>query len=203
MNTSKNTDFTERCSAKWSPPRDGGCMFQFLFERTSDETGAVVDCNEATAMLMRSTGRADLIGRRLEEFATPEQKGGSSIVEAVQRIAERFESRNSKFDWKARRLDGTEVTLEGNATAVERDGATVIVLVSREAGERKEPEGALLESAAGFGSFFERNADAMSLFDPQTLRTVGAAALPPKARRRSAVGNQPALSDRTVPCRYG
>jgi PAS domain S-box-containing protein len=154
-------------------------MFQFLFERTSDaiwlidpETVAVVDCNEATAMLMRSTSRADLVGRRLEEFATPEQKDGSSIVEAVQQIAERFESRNSKLDWKARRFDGTEVTLEGNATVVDRDGATVVVLVSREAGERKEPEGALLESAAGFGSFFERNADAMSLFDPQTLRYI-------------------------------
>src|SRR6516162_2460397 len=99
MNTSKNADSTERCSAMWSPPRDGTCMFQFLFERTSDaiwlidpEAGAVVDCNEATAMLMRSTSRGDLVGRRLEEFATPEEIDGSSIVEAVQRIAERFES---------------------------------------------------------------------------------------------------------------
>ena len=179
MNTSKNTDFNEGCSAKCSPPRDNGCMFQFLFEHTSDavwlidpDTGAVVDCNEAAAVLMRSTSRADLVGRRLEELAVPEQEDGRPFLEAVRRVAERFESRKSKFDWKARRLDGTEITLEGNATAIERDGATVIVLVLREVGERKEPEGALLESVAGFGSFFERNADAMCFFDPQTLRYI-------------------------------
>jgi len=179
MNTSKNTDFNEGCSVRGSPPHDNGCIFQFLFERTSDavwlidpDTGAVVDCNEATAVLMRCTSRADLVGRRLEELAAPEQEDSSPIVEAARRVAERFESRNSKFDWKARRSDGTEVTLEGNAMAMERDGATVIVLVSHEAGEGKEAECALLESAAGFGSFFERNADAMSLFDPQTLRYI-------------------------------
>ena len=36
----------------------------------------------------------------------------------------------------------------------------------------KEAADALLESAAGFSSFFERNADAMSFFDPQTLRYI-------------------------------
>ena len=77
-----------------------------------------------------------------------------------------------RIPWQARRFDGTEVTLEGNATAIERDGETVIVLVARAAGERKEAEDALLESPAGFGSFFERNADAMSFFDPQTLRYI-------------------------------
>jgi PAS domain S-box-containing protein len=178
MKTSKSTEFNERCSAKCSPLRDNGCMFQFLFERTSDAvwlidpgTGAVVDCNEATAVLMRCRSRADLVGRRLDELSAPEQKDGSPTAEAARRMAE-FESRNSKFVWQARRFDGTEVTLEGNATAIERDGETVIVLVARAAGERKEAEDALLESAAGFGSFFERNADAMSFFDPQTLRYI-------------------------------
>ena len=83
MNTSKNTDFNEGCSAKCSPPRDNGCMAQFLFEHTSDavwlidpDTGAVVDCNEAATVLMRSTSRADLVGRRLEELAASEQVHG-------------------------------------------------------------------------------------------------------------------------------
>jgi PAS domain S-box-containing protein len=154
-------------------------MFQFLFDRASDavwlinpDTGAVVDCNEAAAALMRCASRADLIGRRLEELSGPEQKGGAPIVEAVRRIGTKFENRNCKFDWKVRRFDGTEVTLEGDAAPIERAGATMIVLVSREAGERKEAENALLESAAAFGSFFERNADAMCFFDPQTLRYI-------------------------------
>ena len=181
MNPSESTEFNVRWSAKCSPPSDNGCMFQFLFERTSDavwlidpDTGAVVDCNEAAPVLMRCTNRGDLIGRRLEELFAPEPKDGLAIVEAVRRIGEKFEGRNTKLDWKARRFDGTEVRLDGEATTIERDGATTIVLVLREAGERKEAENARLESAAEFGSFFERNADAMSFFDPQTLRYIEA-----------------------------
>jgi PAS domain-containing protein len=92
MNTSKSTEFNERCSAKCSPLRDNGSMFQFLFERTSDAvwlidpgTGAVVDCNEATAVLMRCRNRADLVGRRLDELSAPEQKDGSPTAEAARR----------------------------------------------------------------------------------------------------------------------
>lgn len=150
MNTSKNTDFNERSIGNRSPPGNNGCMFQFLFEHTSDavwlidpNTGTVADCNKATAVLMRSTSRADLIGRRLKELVTPEQEDDSPIVEAVRSVAERFQSRSIKFDWKARRFDGTEVRLEGNAMAIERNGATVLMLVSREADERKEAERAL------------------------------------------------------------
>src|SRR5215472_13922455 len=122
MNTSSSAEFNERCSAKCSPASDNGCMFQFLFDRATDavwlinpDTGAVVDCNEAAAALMRCASRADLIGRRLEELSVPEQKDGAPIVEAVRRIGTKFENRNSKFDWKLRRCDGTEVTLEGDA----------------------------------------------------------------------------------------
>src|SRR5262249_32649985 len=72
-----------------------------------------------------------------------------------------------------RRLDGTEVTLEGNVTAIERDGEKLIVLVSRETGGAREEAGSpLLGSEAEFGFFFERNADAMALFDPKTLRYI-------------------------------
>jgi PAS domain S-box-containing protein len=154
MNTSTSAEFNQRRSAECSPPRDNDCMFQFLFERTSDAvclidpgTGTVVDCNDATAVLMRCTSRADLVGRRLEEFAASGQKEGSPTAEAVRCIAERFQSRNNKFHWKARRFDGTEVTLEGSATAIERAGGTVVVLVARDAGEGKEAEGSLLKRA--------------------------------------------------------
>ena len=181
MNTSTSRELNERWSEKCNAPSDNDCMFQLLFERTSDavwlvnpDTGAVVDCNEAALVLMRCPNRGDLIGRRLEELSAPKRKDDLPVAEAVRRIGEKFAGRNSEFDWKARRFDGTEVILDGEATAVERDGATMIVLVSREAGERREAEKAPLESAAGFGSFFERNADAMSFFDPQTLRYIEA-----------------------------
>jgi PAS domain S-box-containing protein len=87
--------------------------------------------------------RADLVGKRLEELSVPEQKNGTSIGQAARRIAEGFENRKDKFDWRARRFDGTEVTLEVNAAAIGRDGQTMLVLLSRSAGERNEAESAL------------------------------------------------------------
>ena len=133
----------------------------------------IVDCNEATAVLMRCR-RADLVGKQLEELSPPGQRDGSPTVEAARRITETLKSGNSRFEWTLQRFDGTRVPLEVNATAIERDGESVIVLVSRDITERKKAEGALLESEALFRSFFEANTDAMSLFDPQTLRYIEA-----------------------------
>src|SRR5262245_11531735 len=163
MNTPKSTGGNERRSASCGPLWENDSVFAFLFERTSDAvwmidpgTGAVLNCNEATAVLMRCASRIDLVGKRLEELSAAGQEVGLSIVEAVQCIVEGFENRSSRFDWKARRLDGTEVTLEGNVTAIERDGEKLIVLVSREAGGAREEAGSpLLGSEAEFGFFFE------------------------------------------------
>jgi PAS domain S-box-containing protein len=181
MNTSNCTEWNERCNAKSSPPRDSDSMFKFLFEHAMDaiwlidpDTAKVVDCNEATAVLMRCASRADLVGKRLEELSSQRQTAGSPTVEAVRRIAETLKSGNNKFEWRSQRFDGTEVPLEVNAAAVQRDGETVIVLVSRDVSEREETEDALLESETRFRSFFERSADAMSIFDPETLRNIEA-----------------------------
>ena len=158
----------ERSNAKGSQPHDTEPMFHLLFERTADavwlfdpRTAAMVDCNEAAAALMRCS-RADLVGKRAEELSPQVQPDGSPTVESVaRRIAETLKSGNSRFEWTARRFDGTEVPFEVNATAIERDGKPVFVLVSRDITERKEAETALLESEARFRSLFERSADAM------------------------------------------
>jgi PAS domain S-box-containing protein len=155
-------------------------MFHLFLEHTADavclfdpSTASIADCNEATAALMRCRSRADLVGKRLEKLL-PVQPDGSPTVEAARWIEETLKSGNSRFEWMSQRFDGTKVRLEVNATAIERDGGTVIVLVLRNITEPTEAEDALLESEARFRSFFERNADAMSLFDPHTLRYIEA-----------------------------
>jgi PAS domain S-box-containing protein len=178
MNSSNSTRWNERCNANGRLLGDNDRMFQFLFEHNADaiwlidpETATVVDCNESTVALMRCRSRADLVGKQLEELLPLEQRGASASA-AAQSITEKLKNGNSKFDWTSRRFDGTEVLLEAKAETIERDGQRVIVLVSRRASERKATEGELPESEARFRSFFERNADAMSLFDPKTLRYI-------------------------------
>src|SRR6516162_7623666 len=127
-------------------------MFQFLFECTADAvwlidpaTGAVVDCNEAAAALMRCRNKADLIGKRLEELSAPGQKDGSPAAKLARHITERCKNGNGGFEWALRRFDGMEMALKVRAAATVRDGKSLIVLVSRNISERKESEGALLE----------------------------------------------------------
>ncbi len=155
-------------------------MFHLLFERTQDaillfdpSTGTIVDCNEATVALMRYQTRAELVGKRAEELSPPLQPDGLTSAEAAARhIAKTLKSGNNRFEWTARRCDGTEVPLEINSTVIERQGRPIFVLVSRDVTERKAAEAALLQSEARFRSLFERSADAMSLFDPQSGRFI-------------------------------
>jgi PAS domain-containing protein len=132
-------------------------MVQFLLESISDavwlidpDTGTVVDCNDATVALLCCTSRGDLIGKRFEDLAAPEQKIEAATVEPGRPIAERFKSRGSRFNLKVRRFDGTEVTLEVSAATVGSDGEPVIVLVSRLPDKRKEFERALEDSEERF-----------------------------------------------------
>jgi PAS domain S-box-containing protein len=180
MNSSNCTKWNERCNANGGLLRDNDGMFQFLFEHTADaiwlidpEAATVVDCNESAVTLMRCRNRADLVGKQLEELLPLEQRGASASA-AARSITEKLKNGNGKFDLTSRRFDGTQVLLEVKAETIKSDGQIVIVLVSRRASERKEAEGELLESEARFRSFFERNADAMSLFDPKTLRYIEA-----------------------------
>ncbi|HVQ19736.1 MAG TPA: ATP-binding protein [Terrimicrobiaceae bacterium] len=135
--------------------RDADPMFHLLFERTADavllfdpSTATVLDCNEAAAALMRCDHRADLVGKRAEEISADVQPDGSPTTKSVaSRIAETFKNGNCRFEWTWRRVDGTDIPLEVNATAIERDGKPVFVLVSRDLSERKEAEAALLRAA--------------------------------------------------------
>src|SRR6516165_5349350 len=122
-------------------------MFEFLFECTADAvwlvdpaSGAVVDCNEAAELLMRCSSRAELVGKRLEEFSPAAHKDSSLTEEVARRITERCKNGNGWFEWALQRFDGTEIPLKVNAAATERDGESLIVLVSRRSDGRLSKE---------------------------------------------------------------
>jgi PAS domain-containing protein len=95
-------------------------MFHHYFESTASAvwlfdpcTTTVVDCNEATVALMRSSSRDELVGKRAEELAPPLQPDGLTTVESLGRcITETMKKGYSRFDWMVSRFDRTEVPLE-------------------------------------------------------------------------------------------
>jgi PAS domain S-box-containing protein len=76
------------------------------------------------------------------------QPDGSPTGTAARRIAETLKSGNRRFEWTPLRFDGTMVPLEVNATSIEYDGETLIVLVSRDITERKELNASLEKRVA-------------------------------------------------------
>lgn len=123
-------------------------MFDLLFERTADAvwlfnpaTASVVDCNAAAVELMRFPSKSDLVGKHSAEISPAIQPDGLPTVEsAAGRIREVLQSGNSRFEWVFLRYDGTEVPLEMTATAIERNGQPLIMVVSRDITERKKAE---------------------------------------------------------------
>ena len=81
-------------------------MFHLFYEGTADavwlvdpSTAKVVDCNKATAALMRCRSRVDLVGKRLEDLSPAVQPYGSPTAEAVRHIAAGLESRKANREW--------------------------------------------------------------------------------------------------------
>lgn len=150
MNTPNQAvhQWNERCNAKISPAGHIPSMFDLLFERTADAvwlfhpaTARVLDCNAAAVALMRSSSKEVLVGKHSVELSPPWQPDGLPTAQsAARRIAETLRNGNSRFEWVLRRLDGTEVPLEMTATAIERDGQPLIVVISRDITERKRAE---------------------------------------------------------------
>ena len=77
-------------------------MFHLFYEGTADavwlvdpSTAKVVDCNKATAALMRCRSRVDLVGKRLEDLSPAVQPDSSPTAEAVRHIAAGLESQKA------------------------------------------------------------------------------------------------------------
>ena len=122
--------------------------FKLLFDLSADaqvllDGERVVDCNPASVAFFCVNDRWTLIGRAATEFfARPENANGSLgdyIHEALAR-------NSSRFEWNARRADGTEVPVELLLTCVPVGPRTLLHAVIRDLTGRRELEARLRQA---------------------------------------------------------
>jgi len=128
-------------------------MFQLLFERSADaimlfdpQTGVFVDCNTAAVALMRAGSEEMLLEVSPAGLAPPFQPDGRLSREKAAEIAALVQQNGShRFEWVARRFDGTDVPLETLATAIPVGERMLHVVVPRDITERKRIEAEVRE----------------------------------------------------------
>jgi PAS domain S-box-containing protein len=176
----RDLEWDQGTSASRARMADNESMFRRLFERSADaiflfDPGreVFVDCNRAAVEMMRATSKKQLLMVHPANLSPEFQPDGQSSREKTPQLINHAVSKGShRFEWQARRMDGTEFPLEVLLTPIETGELPLMATICRDITERKASETALRESEARFRSLFERSADAMLLFDPELGRFI-------------------------------
>jgi PAS domain S-box-containing protein len=171
-------------------------MFQLLFERSSDAillfdpaANVFFDCNDAAVALMRAGSKQALLQVSPADLSPPFQPDGRPSRLAAAEITAQVQHHGShRFEWVARRLDGSDVPLETLATALPLGDRLLHVVVPRDITERKRAEAEvrelnatlerritertaeLADSEARLRTLLEHAPDAIVVFDGRTGR---------------------------------
>src|SRR5262245_26419779 len=138
----------QRCNPAGPDSGDTESMFRLLFERSGDaiilfdpQKQALVDCNAAAVTLLRAPSKERLLNTPAGALAPASQANGRSTSDALKEITALISANGGhRFEWLARRFDGTEVPLEITATPILAYGQVLHVIVPRDISERKRAE---------------------------------------------------------------
>jgi PAS domain S-box-containing protein len=119
--------------------------YKILFEMAHDaiflmENDSFTDCNAKT-LEMFGGGREDIIGRTPGDFSPSKQPDGTdSRDKSRELIHQALSGSPQNFEWKHRRLDGTEIDTEISLARTDIGGRPLLQAIVRDVTERKKAE---------------------------------------------------------------
>src|SRR5262245_44657031 len=148
-----NVDWSKSPSAPEAWLMDNESMFRQLFERSADAmllsdpaTELFVDCNQAAVEMMRASSKEQLLMKNPADLSPEFQADGRSSRERVHEDTAIVMSEGThRFEWRARRMDGTEFPVDVLLTRIETGERTLVAAVCRDITARKRAERELRE----------------------------------------------------------
>lgn len=135
-----------RVAERTAELRESEARLRALYESISaavvvqDQTG-FLQFNSASLKLFGTERAEDFLGKHPTEFSAPRQPNGEeSGLAAQQHMQYAMTHGTKRFEWLARRLDGTEFPVEVTLTALELQGRPVLQAVIIDLSERKRAE---------------------------------------------------------------
>ena len=163
----------ERAAEVWSE----GAL-RLVFERSPDailllDDGVFIDCNQAAVEMLRAAGKAELLSLSPSDLSPAVQPDGtSSSTKAQQMIAAALERGSHRFEWLAKRRDGSQFPVEVLLTTIPFQERQILYVVWRDITRRKQAERELAKSReaedafrAGQGRVLEMIAQGATLSD--------------------------------------
>ena len=151
---------------------------RLVFERSPDailllDDGVFIDCNQAAVDMLRAAGKDELLSLSPSDLSPAIQPDGtSSATKAQQMIAVAVERGNHRFEWLAKRRNGSEFPVEVSLTSIPFLQRQILYVVWRDISRRKEAERELAKSReaddafrAGQGRVLEMIAQGATLSD--------------------------------------
>ncbi len=170
-----NLKWDERPSAIDPSPAHNESMFRQWFDHSADamflsdpRREVFVDCNQAAVEMMRASSKQQLLLMNPADLSPEFQPDGRSSRERVHEDTARTLSQGSyRFEWCARRMDGTEFPVEVLLTPMQTGEGALVAAVCRDITERKRAERELLDLTEALERRVEERTAALTTSEAQ------------------------------------